>query len=182
MITALAVIVVLPALVHWHGSPQRPVCIAVSTHFRVDIPAIQASDGNAYDLWWKEREARAIAMYRQQQSSTPQPQAQVQQSQAFPPLPLNVPSVAQVLTDFVQSTYARQVFNFVATQSATEYGTIEGMFESVKVNEGGTIVIKLKPAFSNVEGLLDRITRYLRARIPQIAAINVMHRDGMDIF
>ena len=36
-------------------------------------------------------------------------------------------------------------------------------------------------AFANVEGLLDRLAKYLRARLPQLRQIHEMHREGMKI-
>jgi hypothetical protein len=105
-----------------------------------------------------------------------------QGAQALQPLPLNVESVTEVLTDFVRSRYAWETFNYASVQCVTDYGTLEGMFQNVQIKEGGKIVITMKPVFSSMEGLLDRMTTYLRARIPQIVAIHAMHRDGFDIY
>ena len=87
--------------------------------------------------------------------------------------------VALVLTEFVQSDYARQVFN-CARVGGTDYGQIRGMFESVRLR-GGILELTFTKACQNVEGLTERLAAYLRAKVPQISAIHQMHRDGMNI-
>jgi len=88
-------------------------------------------------------------------------------------------SVALVLTEFVRSDYARQVFNYCRV-AGTDYGQIRGMFESVRL-VGTKLELKPKQACANVEGLFDRLAKYLRARIPQIKEIHEMTRDGSNI-
>ena len=56
------------------------------------------------------------------------------------------------------------------------------MFERVEVN-GGRVTISLKRAFGESnEGLLDRISKYLRGRIPHLGEIQVVHKDGREIY
>ena len=47
---------------------------------------------------------------------------------------------------------------------------------------GAKVVVKMKPTLNQVEGLKDRLAKYLRARMPEIAEIHVVLRDGVDIF
>ena len=47
----------------------------------------------------------------------------------------------------------------------------------------GKLVLQLKKAFNERNtALLDRLARYLRARIPEVRSIHALHRDGEDIF
>ena len=90
-------------------------------------------------------------------------------------------SVGLVLTEFVESTYARAVFsNSARSVDETDRATIRGMFAEVQLRDG-TLELTMRPAFENVEGLLDRLSKYLRARIPQIKEIHQMLRDGRNI-
>ena len=88
-------------------------------------------------------------------------------------------SVAQVLSEFVGSDYARQVFNNMRAPG-TDYGQIRGMFEAVRLRDG-TLELTMRQQYNNIEGLLDRLAKYLRARIPQLKSINHMLADGMNI-
>jgi hypothetical protein len=151
-------------------SPFRPAYRAVSSSRA--HPVALGPTGNVYDEWFEERRSRNRV------SST---ETQEQQAQALQPLPVDVASVSQVLTEFVESRYAWDTFNYANIQCVTDYGTLEGMFQRVQVKEDGTIVLKMKPAFSSMEGLLDRVTTYLRARMPQVAQVHAVHRDGFDI-
>lgn len=54
-------------------------------------------------------------------------------------------------------------------------------FISVQLT-GAKVVVKMKPTLNQVEGLKDRLAKYLRARMPEIAEIHVVLRDGVDIF
>ena len=112
-------------------------------------------------------------------------QAQAQaQAQTQPPqaLELSLDNVAQVLSEFVRSDYARQCFNHVNAQP-TDYGQIDGMFESVELLNT-RLNIKLRQSFGERNNaLLERISLYLRARIPRPRLeIHALHRDGMDIW
>ena len=88
-------------------------------------------------------------------------------------------NVGVVLTEFVQSDYARQVFNFRRVPG-TDYGTIRGMFQSVQL-VSTRLELKTSMQCQNVEGLFERLAMYLRARIPDITEIHEMHKDGMNI-
>lgn len=56
------------------------------------------------------------------------------------------------------------------------------MFESVRL-VNAKLVLKLKPVMDERNtNVLDRLSRYIRVRIPQIAEIHALHRDGMDIY
>ena len=54
-------------------------------------------------------------------------------------------------------------------------------FISVQLT-GAKLVVKMKPTLNQVEGLKDRLAKYLRARLPEIGEIHVVLRDGVDIF
>ena len=88
-------------------------------------------------------------------------------------------SIGLVLTDFVESTYAKAVFNN-ARVDGTDRATVRGMFSEVRLRDG-TLELTMKPAFENIEGLLDRLSKYLRAKVPQIKEIHQMLRDGRNI-
>lgn len=88
-------------------------------------------------------------------------------------------SVAHVLITFVQSDYARTVFNY-RSAAGTDYGRLGGMFDYVRLVDN-RLELKVKQSFQNVQGLFDRLSKYIRARIPQIKEIHEMHRDGMTI-
>ena len=88
-------------------------------------------------------------------------------------------SVALVLSEFVGSDYARAVFNNVRAPG-TDYGRIGGMFESVRLRNG-TLELTLRQTYNNIEGLLDRLTKYLRARIPDLRAVHQVLADGYNI-
>ena len=92
-------------------------------------------------------------------------------------LPPASSSVAKVLTEFVQSTYARQIFNN-RRAAGTDYGQIRGMFSSIRLVGGR---LELTPKLENVEGLSSRLAMYLRARIPQLKEIHEVLRDGVNI-
>ena len=132
-----------------------------------DFQALSESDTNPFDAWWAERRARNTVGKRRE---APPVEA----------LQLDTDTVALVLSEFVDSKYARSVCNHVQIQP-TDFGQIDGMFDSVQVGEAN-VVVKLKRVFTNVEGLMDRLAVYLRARIPHIKAINSVHRDGVDIY
>ncbi|EOD11982.1 hypothetical protein EMIHUDRAFT_120222 [Emiliania huxleyi CCMP1516] len=85
-------------------------------------------------------------------------------------------SVGVVLTEFVQSDYARAVFN-TRRVGGSDYGQIHGMFDSVRL-VGTRLELKPRQACENVEGLFDRLAKYLRARIPQIKDVVEIIRDG----
>mmetsp|Transcript_10638 Transcript_10638/g.25562 ORF Transcript_10638/g.25562 Transcript_10638/m.25562 type:complete len:169 (+) Transcript_10638:122-628(+) len=125
---------------------------------------------NDFDVYWEKRRVRKVGEKPQQPQAT-----------AAGVLELNRDNVALVLTEFVQSTYARHVCNH-HNVPPTDYGQIGGMFESVQIVKT-TIVLQLKRAFDERnDALLERVTRYLRVKIPQISEIHVTHRDGLDIY
>ena len=88
-------------------------------------------------------------------------------------------SIGRVLTEFVESDYARTVFNYCRA-AGTDYSQIRGMFASVRLRDG-TLELTMRQSYENVEGLLDRLALYLRARIPDLIDIRQVHRDGMNI-
>ena len=90
-------------------------------------------------------------------------------------------SIGLVLTEFAESTYARAVFsNSARSVDEVDRATVRGMFAEVQLRDG-TLELTMKSAFENVEGLLDRLAKYLRARIPQVREIHQMLRDGRNI-
>ena len=88
-------------------------------------------------------------------------------------------SVAVVLNEFVRSDYARQIFSYMRAPG-TDYGQIRAMFESVRLTRG-TLEIIMREQYNNHEGLLDRLPKYLRARIPQLKGVHQILRDGRAI-
>lgn len=89
-------------------------------------------------------------------------------------------STAQVLNEFVQSEFARQIFN-TCSVSPTDIGQIRGMFESVRL-VGTRLELKLARACQNREGLFPRLALYLRARMPECKEIHEVLRDGVNIY
>lgn len=56
------------------------------------------------------------------------------------------------------------------------------MFESVHVKDT-TIMLTLKQAFlQQADSLLDRLSKYLRARIPEVKQVHWVHKDGRNIY
>ena len=51
------------------------------------------------------------------------------------------------------------------------------MFESVRLRNG-TLELTMRDEYSNTEGLLDRLAKYMRARIPGLKGIEQMVPDG----
>ena len=134
-------------------------------------PRAAALRANQFDSWWEER--RALNTLHNARKQVPASDA--------PTLERNVESVALVLTEFVRSDYARQCFNHCNAQP-TDYGQLEGMFQMVRLADK-KLVVKLRRAFDERnDALLDRLTRYLRARIPEIGEIHAIHREGQDIY
>lgn len=88
-------------------------------------------------------------------------------------------SVGRVLTEFVGSKYANALFNTYGTV-ATDYAEVRGIFDCVRLRDG-VLELTLKNTYANVEGLMDRLAVYLRARLPQLTGIHQMHREGMNI-
>ena len=133
---------------------------------------VPAAD-NVHDIWWTQRRARQRVRAGMAQGA---PAAKPE-----PPVALDQAGVEQVLTEFVQSMYAATLFRNFRCEP-TDYGQIAGMFEFVQLERGG-VVLKLKRTFGEQNtALLDRMALYLRARIPQMQSIRVMHRDGQDIY
>ena len=127
---------------------------------------------NAFDVWWAQRRSRNQLVNGQRAGGGAPAHAEQ--------LQLDTESVVLVLTEFLQSVYARQVFNFCQAQP-TDIGTIEGMFEKIHLGPS-RVQFKLKQAYTNVEGLKERLAMYLRARIPAIAEVHAVQRDGLDIY
>ena len=73
--------------------------------------------------------------------------------------------LAVVLSEFVQSDYARECCNYCNIMPL-DYGQVEGMFESLQRTDT-KLVVKLKRNFEqrNVQ-LLDKLAKHLRARLP----------------
>jgi len=130
-------------------------------------PAIRA---NEFDDWWAARRRSNIVGEQQQ------PQA------ASEALEMDRQNVAIVLTDFVRSDYAKTVCNH-HNLSPTDFGQLSGMFEYVKLASSSTLELKLKRAIDETnEGVLDRVSKYLKERIPAIVEIHAVHRDGRNIY
>ena len=122
-----------------------------------------------FDVWWAERRS-ANKLHNAQA-----PAAVLQ------PLPLDVDGVTQVLTEFVRSEYVTQVCNHYNLEP-TDYGQISGIFESVRLDDA-TLSVKLKRAVGETnEALLERLSKYLRARIAPPISMNVVTRDGVVIY
>jgi len=116
-----------------------------------------AQEANEFDVWWAQR--------------TRPPDA----------LQLNRDSVLLVLTEFVQSMYARQAFDYCNVEPSG-YGQICGMFESVHLVDDA-LMVKVKQALLGRKTvLLDVLAKYLRARIPEMVQVEEVHRDGRNIF
>jgi len=111
-----------------------------------------------------------------QQPPAAQAQAPVEQS-AQAPAPDSLDAIgrpaaesvdellAVVLSEFVQSDYARECCNYCNIMPL-DYGQVEGMFESLQRIDT-KLVVKLKRNFEqrNVQ-LLDKLAKHLRARMP----------------
>ena len=95
------------------------------------------------------------------------PQALSMQPAPAPKAQTDGGSVALVLTEFVRSDYARQLFDYCNVQP-TDYGQLGGMFESVQLVDT-KLVIKLSRAVEQrSDKVLDRLAKHLRTRMPQI--------------
>lgn len=160
------------ALLNFVGSALAFSSLAHRTLY--SLPQVRINTilfSNLHDAWWTERRARNVPLDAQ---GMPVP--------AIATLELDRDSVVMVLREFVQSDYAMQIFTYSNIQSVTDYGEIRGMFEYVRV-DNTTIEVKMKKAFDDRNtALLDRLSKYLRARIPSIAEIHAVHRDGLDIY
>ena len=158
-------------LLHFFGSASAfcPSASGTLSYPRVrSPPAIRA---NEFDDWWAARRARNTV------GQQVRPQAEASEA-----LELERENVALVLTEFVRSDYARQVCNH-HNLSPTDFGQLSGMFEYVKLAGRSTIELKLKKIIDETnEGVLDRVTKYLRERIPSIVEIHAIHRDGRNIY
>ena len=89
---------------------------------------------------------------------------------AAAPDALDVNAVAHVLTEFCQSDYARQACQY-CNIAPSEYGKIQGMFKSVRLDET-RLVVKLHRSFEQRSAqLLDRLAKHLRARMPQLTRL-----------
>eukprot|EP00320_Phaeocystis_rex_P020252 CAMPEP_0119096758 /NCGR_PEP_ID=MMETSP1178-20130426/173826_1 /TAXON_ID=33656 /ORGANISM="unid sp, Strain CCMP2000" /LENGTH=162 /DNA_ID=CAMNT_0007080659 /DNA_START=14 /DNA_END=502 /DNA_ORIENTATION=+ len=134
------------------------------TCFLSPRPRVPAPRANEFDLWWAAR-------------------GRMQRADAPGALPLNTDSVALVLTEFVNSEFARRLFKPGYDLNAQmDDGQIGAMFESVKLTEA-TLVVKLKRAYGERnEVLLERLCRYLRVRIPQLAEIKDCSGDDCYIY
>ena len=85
-------------------------------------------------------------------------------------------SVAQVLNEFVSSDYVRRVCDSCMV-SPTDYGSMRGLFESVRVEDGRLIVRLARQVEEKSASLLDRLARHLRKRMPQIKRLEVETRS-----
>jgi len=92
------------------------------------------------------------------------------------PRQADVDAVAGVLADFVQSDYALQACNY-CNINPTDYGQIDGMFESVRLVDT-RLVVKLKWAFEQrSDKLMDRLAKHLRKTMPQIRRLEYQIRS-----
>ena len=131
---------------------------------------------NEFDNWWRDRRARSVINNNQPVAAAPETVA------------LDRDGLVLVFNEFVRSDFARQLCNHCNVEG-TAYGQIggrdhPGMFEEIRLIDGtANLRIKVKKAFDQSnEVLLDRLTKYLRGRIPQIKAIHVPTRDGENIY
>ena len=73
--------------------------------------------------------------------------------------------LAVVLSEFVQSDYARECCNYCNIMPL-DYGQVEGMFESLQ-RVDTKLVVKMKRSFEQRSvQLLDKLAKHLRARLP----------------
>jgi len=143
---------------------------------REEARAEAQREGNAFDAWWEGRaDAGEGGGGGGRGEGGPLPSS-------APPGP-DAASVAEVLSEFAASSYARKMCGYCQVPP-TDYGRIGGMLEYVRIEGGGRrIVLSLRRAFDEKGGaVLDRISRYLRARIPSIAEIHAVHGTGRDIY
>eukprot|EP00320_Phaeocystis_rex_P000015 CAMPEP_0119063924 /NCGR_PEP_ID=MMETSP1178-20130426/7137_1 /TAXON_ID=33656 /ORGANISM="unid sp, Strain CCMP2000" /LENGTH=230 /DNA_ID=CAMNT_0007045317 /DNA_START=20 /DNA_END=713 /DNA_ORIENTATION=+ len=138
---------------------------------RLAPPVLQARQGFSAAERAAARAARAAA-----QSSAPSPVPNgsgfqsVQQGQAPAPAPAPASDsldemLAVVLSEFVQSDYARQCCDYCNVMPL-DYGQVEGMFESLQ-RVDAKLIVKLKRCFEQVNvKLLDRLAKHLRGGCP----------------
>ena len=151
--------------------PPPATCARFSAA-RVSPAAIHA---NVYDDWWEDRRSRNLV--GRAQSQVPSPPALV-----LEPLPFDEEGVTQALAEFVNSEYALTVFRFRQC-SPTDFGEVFGMFYSVELVGESKILLRLKQVFDERNtDLLERVARYLRARIPDVKQVTGVHRDGTDMY
>ena len=130
---------------------------------------------NEFDIWWEVRRKSNIVHDGKRAADTPAADAPAA-------LQMGRESVTLVLNEFVKSDYARQVCNHRNVEP-TDYGEIAGMFETVRLVDSSRVKVKLKRIFEERnEALLDRVSRYIKVRIPQIKEIHAVHRDGVDVY
>ena len=153
------------------GPNPLPLALSASARARA-FPALRIhATVNEFDIWWQERQACNTVEARRQGLA----------AVATETLPVEPENVGLVLTEFVQSDFCRKVCNHHNIQP-TDYGQIYGIFESVYLHES-SVILKLKRVFGDRnDGILDRVTRYLRARLPDLKAVQVEHRDGANIY
>ena len=83
-------------------------------------------------------------------------------------------SVVHVLTEFVQSDYARQACEH-CNVSLTECEEVWGMFESARLVDG-KLIVKLKRSFDqSTVALLEQLARHIRSRMPQVKRLQHDH-------
>jgi len=73
--------------------------------------------------------------------------------------------LTELLTEFVQTDWAKQMCTY-CNINPTAYGTIRGMFESVRLVDG-KLVVKLNRSFEQrSDKLLDKLVKHLRGKLP----------------
>ena len=115
---------------------------SANVHAASTAPARAHARANEYDTWWIDRRAHS--------RHEPEP------APAAGTLPLDNDNLALVLTEFVRSDYARQVFNYCSYGDVAELGQIDGMFDGVQLS-GAKVVLKPKLSLSNRPGHGDRV-------------------------
>jgi hypothetical protein len=156
----------------WNGRSvqQGSTEICATQRARWNGLSPQRGTVNEFDLWWVESRRPNVR------------NGEVIQSQGWRPeaLPFDRASVTKIFTDFVQSDFAKQTSN-ICNINPTDYGRIEGMFEFVRL-ENPRLVLKLKKNFQGRAGVIfDRLAKYIHVRIPQVAEIHSLHKDGVNI-
>jgi len=138
---------------------------------------------NIHDIWWEQRQdidrLRMLGEHPPNDDLTRRTQTTTLET-----LPLDKVHLAQALTEFVESDFVRTMFVYFDVQEVTSYGTLRGVFESVEFNDNGrTITLRLNRSFDAKKAqLLDRLSKYLRARLDRRVQIHALHRDGRDIW
>ena len=178
----------------------RDPFLGKTTHACVGIPkALWARafepHASVYDTWWENRQAANLVGRDGKRGPPANPPPGLPLDEDFfwrsdftvrgEPVGPSGSSIRQALQEFVESAYARTLCNRFNV-SPTDYGQIDGMFQTVTLSDA-RLKLRLKQAFNERnEALMDRLSRYLRVRVPDLREIQAVHgapgREGLDIY